>query len=108
MSTEEDKLARQLWALGDSVRLKILRRIPRTADDCKEWNVSKLAEELELSQPTISHHLRILRQAGIVSYKKKCRDCYYWIREEDTETIIESMKDFLQGNICSSDRKTTD
>ncbi|MBN2069237.1 MAG: helix-turn-helix transcriptional regulator [Opitutales bacterium] len=96
MNPAEEQLARQLWALGDAVRLRILQRLPRTAEDCCDWNVSKLAEELGLSQPTLSHHLRILRQAGVVSYTKKCRDCFYWVREEDTKAILDAMHALLK------------
>ena len=76
---DADQLARQLWALGDPVRLQILKLLP-TEPTCHDaCNVSKIAERIGLSQPSISHHLRILRQAGIIAYEKKCRDMIYWI-----------------------------
>ena len=76
---DAEQLARQLWALGDPVRLQILKLLP-TEPTCHDaCNVSKLAERIGLSQPSISHHLRILRQAGIIAYEKKCRDMIYWI-----------------------------
>jgi ArsR family transcriptional regulator len=71
-------LAKQLWAVGDPVRLRILRLLPHGPDCAHDNNVSSLAKRLGLSQPTISHHLRVLRQAGLVSYRKMCRDVYYW------------------------------
>lgn len=71
-------LAKQLWAVGDPVRLRILQLLPQ-AEDCEGGNnVSMLARRLGLSQPTVSHHLRVLRQAGLVSYRKMCRDVFYW------------------------------
>lgn len=77
--TRDNDLAKRLWAVGDPVRLRILRLLPQTADCQYGNNVSNLAKRLELSQPTVSHHLRVLRQAGFVSYRKMCRDVFYWI-----------------------------
>jgi ArsR family transcriptional regulator len=73
------ELAKQLWAVGDPMRLRLLRLLPQMADCERGNNVSALAKRLGLSQPTISHHLRVLRQAGLVTYRKMCRDVYYWI-----------------------------
>lgn len=97
MTTPEDsELAKQLWAVGDLVRLKILRLLP-TTDDCEhENNVSQLAEKLGLTQPTISHHLRILRQAGLVSNRKMCRDVYYWIDREAAQTLVKALQSVLE------------
>lgn len=93
-----DELAKQLWALGDPVRLRILQFLPYTPNCEHHNNVSQLAEKLGLSQPTISHHLRILRQAGLVSHKKMCRDCFYWIEFEATVAVLESMRISLLSN----------
>ena len=91
-----DTLAKQFWALGDPQRLKILQLLPHTPNSELHNNVSQLAEILGLSQPTISHHLRILRQAGLVSHKKMCRDCFYWIELETRNAVLESMRIVLQ------------
>lgn len=89
---KNDELAKQLWALGDPLRLKILQSLPHTPNCEHHNNVSQLAEMLGVSQPTISHHLRILRQAGLVSHKKMCRDCFYWIELEATAAVLESIR----------------
>jgi len=81
-------LAKQLWAVGDPVRLRILRLLPQTPDCEHDNNVSTLAKRLGLSQPTISHHLRVLRQAGLVSYRKMCRDVFYWIEPSGATSIL--------------------
>lgn len=89
---DTDELARQLWAIGDPVRLRLLRLLP-TEPVCEDHsNVSCLAEKLGLSQPTISHHLRVLRQAGLIANRKMCRDCYYFIVDESAEQILESLR----------------
>jgi ArsR family transcriptional regulator len=82
MNLPDEKLAQLLWALGDAVRIQIIRLLPTSAECEKARNVSEIAEQLGLSQPTISHHLRILRQCGILQQHKQCRDVYYWINPE--------------------------
>ena len=87
MDSRDTELAKQLWALGDETRLKILRMLP-TSPDCKNCcNVTQIAERLGLSQPTITHHLTRLRQAGIVQNRKMCRDVFYWVDREALEGI---------------------
>ena len=74
INADEDisELAKQLWALGDPVRLKILRLLPNEPVCHKACNVSKIAEQIGLSDRHIAS-LRILRQAGFISNQKKCR-----------------------------------
>ena len=87
----DDELAKQLWALGDVVRLRLLGLLPQTADCSEGMNVSQLAEKLEMSQPTVSHHLRILRQAGIIEGTKQCRDVYYYVNVEESQAVLDSL-----------------
>jgi ArsR family transcriptional regulator len=94
-----DTLAKQLWALGDPVRLQILQILP-TEPTCHDaCNVSKIAERIGLSQPATSHHLRILRQAGIITNEKKCRDMIYWIDLEAASGVYQQLRDLI-GQSC--------
>lgn len=95
-----ETLAKQLWAIGDPVRLKILQLLP-TEPTCEEiCNVSKIAERIGLSQPATSHHLRILRQAGIIKNQKMCRDMIYWIDLDASSAVNESLRELLRGGGC--------
>ncbi len=94
-NVEIDTLAKQLWALGDPVRLQILRILPTESTCHNACNVSKIAERIGLSQPATSHHLRILRQAGIITNEKKCRDMIYWINLEATSAVREQLSELL-------------
>jgi ArsR family transcriptional regulator len=95
--TDLDTLAKQLWAIGDPVRLQILRLLP-TEPSCENaCNVSKIAERIGLSQPATSHHLRILRQAGIITNEKKCRDMIYWVQLEASNEVIGAVREVLGG-----------
>lgn len=95
-----DTLAKQLWAIGDPLRLEILRILP-TEPNCESaCNVSKIAERIGLSQPATSHHLRILRQAGIVTNRKTCRDMIYWVDLEASGNVCESLRELLGQGGC--------
>ena len=97
--TDLDALAKQLWAIGDPVRLQILRILP-TEPTCENaCNVSKIAERIGLSQPATSHHLRILRQAGIIANEKKCRDMIYWVQVDASSAVTEALRDVLHASV---------
>jgi ArsR family transcriptional regulator len=72
--------AGSLTSLGDPTRARILRLI-RDAEDGKAL-VSRLAEALELRQPTISHHMKLLRDEGIVVREPDGRRVWYSIAAE--------------------------
>ncbi|MDQ8195559.1 metalloregulator ArsR/SmtB family transcription factor [Coraliomargarita sp. SDUM461004] len=94
-NVEIDVLAKQLWALGDPVRLQILRILPTEPTCDNACNVSTIAERIGLSQPATSHHLRILRQAGIITNEKKCRDMIYWIDLEAAALVRTQLGEVL-------------
>lgn len=68
-------LARTLKALADPVRLRLVSMV--AAHDGGEACVCDLTEPLGLTQPTISHHLKILVEAGIFSREKRGVWAYY-------------------------------
>ncbi len=71
--------AHLLKALADPTRLRILRLLSRYEG---EACVFEIVESFTLEQPTISHHLRILRDAGLVDCRKKGLWAYYYVRRE--------------------------
>ena len=79
--TEEEAVvqARLLKALADPTRLRILSLLGRHEG---EVCVFEIVESFTLEQPTISHHLRILRDAGLVDCRKKGLWAYYYVRRE--------------------------
>lgn len=60
-------------AVSDGHRQRILTLIR----EHKAINASEIIKKIKLSQPTISHHLMILKQANLISVKKKGREVYY-------------------------------
>ena len=91
-----EDLARCLWTIGDVTRLRILQMLPTSPDCCGGKNVSQLAEELELTQSTVSNHLARLRTLGIIRHTKQCRDVYYWIDPERAEQIEDQLRQALK------------
>lgn len=89
------ELARKLWALGDPVRLRLLRLLPVDPSCATGSNVSALAETLGLAQPTVSHHLRVLRQAGFIEGRKMCRDVFYHVVVDHADTVLAQMRTVL-------------
>jgi ArsR family transcriptional regulator, arsenate/arsenite/antimonite-responsive transcriptional repressor len=70
-------LAPMFKALGDPVRLRLLSMIASRAGG--EVCVCDLTPPFEVSGPTISHHLRVLREAGLVDCERRGTWVYYWL-----------------------------
>ncbi len=76
MTTHEaETVAPALKALADPVRLRLLSEI--AAHPGGEACVCDISGPFDLSQPTISHHLRVLREAGLVSSERRATWVYY-------------------------------
>ncbi|MFF7753776.1 ArsR/SmtB family transcription factor [Streptomyces sp. NPDC007971] len=71
------ELAKMFKALGDPVRLRLLSMIASRAGG--EVCVCDLTPAFDLSQPTISHHLKLLRQAGLIDCERRGTWVYYWV-----------------------------
>ncbi|MEV6290534.1 metalloregulator ArsR/SmtB family transcription factor [Streptomyces sp. NPDC051896] len=69
------ELAKVFKALGDPVRLRLLSLIASRAGG--EVCVCDLTPAFDLSQPTISHHLKLLRQAGLIDCERRGTWVYY-------------------------------
>ncbi|TDV39716.1 ArsR/SmtB family transcription factor [Actinophytocola oryzae] len=79
------ELAAVFKALGDPVRLRLLSMIASRAGG--EVCVCELTPGFDLSQPTISHHLRLLRQAGLIDCERRGTWVYYWLLPETTDRL---------------------
>ena len=70
---ERDELAARFKALADPTRVAIVNRLAA----CDECCVCDLNDVFDLSQPTISHHLKVLRDAGLVESSRRGTWAYY-------------------------------
>lgn len=74
------ELAAKLKALADPVRLRLMSAV--ASRDNGEACVCDLSVGIELSQPTISHHLKVLRTAGLLDSERRGSWVYYRIEPE--------------------------
>jgi ArsR family transcriptional regulator, arsenate/arsenite/antimonite-responsive transcriptional repressor len=72
---QADLLARKLKALADPTRLRLVSIV--AASDDEEACVCDLIDPVGLSQPTVSHHLKILMEAGFLTRSKRGTWAYY-------------------------------
>lgn len=71
-------MARVFKALGDENRLKIVEHIAEQGEVC----ACRLLDELDVSQPTLSHHMKLLRDSGIVKGRKDGRWMHYSLEND--------------------------
>jgi ArsR family transcriptional regulator len=74
------ELARVFKAMGDPVRLRLLSLI--ASHEGGEACVCDLSGVFELTGPTISHHLKVLREAGLITGERRGTWIYYRVRPE--------------------------
>ncbi|WP_243640413.1 ArsR/SmtB family transcription factor [Nocardioides jejuensis] len=79
-SEQAERIVPLLKALADPVRLRLLSLV--AAHDGREACVCDLNDAFDLSQPTISHHLKVLHEAGLLDRAKRGTWVYYSIRAE--------------------------
>jgi ArsR family transcriptional regulator len=75
--TEAADLAQAFKAIGDPVRLQLLSMIASHAGG--EVCVCDLTPAFDLTGPTVSHHLRVLREAGLIDHQRRGTWVYYWV-----------------------------
>lgn len=79
--TEEFKDCRQLLvALGDENRLHLIMEM-MLVEDCSSIRVGAIAERTHLSRPAVSHHIQILKAAGILKVRREGVRNYYFDRD---------------------------
>ncbi|WP_407835794.1 ArsR/SmtB family transcription factor [Streptomyces sp. DSM 116496] len=79
-------VAKMFKALGDPIRLRLLSMIASTPGD-GEVCVCDLTSPFELSAPTISYHLKILREAGLVTSDRRGTWVYYSLRRDSLASL---------------------
>ncbi|MCU1431980.1 MAG: arsR [Actinotalea sp.] len=85
------QLARRFAALADPVRLRLLSLLATSAGGAV--CACDLVEPVGRSQPTVSHHLRILREAGLVTSEKRGTNVWY----AAVPAAVEALRDALAG-----------
>ncbi|HNW25710.1 MAG TPA: metalloregulator ArsR/SmtB family transcription factor [Candidatus Gastranaerophilaceae bacterium] len=83
-----EKYAEIFKALAHPIRLKIVCGLCGK-DEC---NVSKMVDGLKIAQPTVSQHLNILKNAGIITGFKKGTQICYRVTNDEVKKIIKSLE----------------
>lgn len=87
---EAQHLARMLKALGDPTRVRLLSMI--AAHPEKEACICDLVEPVGLSQPTVSHHMKQLVDAGLVVREQRGRWAFYRLVEDTLTALSDALR----------------
>lgn len=82
-------------ALGDEQRQRILL----TFEPGERLNVTQLAEVSTLSRPTVSHHLKVLREAGVLASRKEGKEVFYWIAKDDLQDVLGRVLSYIEEEV---------
>ena len=96
--SKEQELVCIFKALGDENRIRILKML-YSGEKC----ACKLLEELNISQPTLSHHLKILCDVGIITGRKEGKWTHYSICCDGVKYIRGLMKELLSAENIPAD-----
>lgn len=80
---EADRIAPMFKALGDPVRLRLIALIATQDEIC----VCNLTPHFSQSGPTISHHLKVLREAGLIDSERRGTWVYYWLKPHTLQAL---------------------
>ena len=70
-------------AIGDETRQLIL--LVLLESECSGIRVGEIAEKTHLTRPSVSHHLQILKESGIVAMRKEGTKNYYYLSADETQ-----------------------
>ena len=79
-------------ALNDSTRREILELLGK-----RDMSAGEIADQFDMSKPSISHHLDLLRQAGLVESVKKGQFIYYSLNTTVFDELVKWMLKFRQN-----------
>ena len=98
---DDTKLVRVLKALADRKRLRMMQEIAEAG----ELSCGQVAERFDVSQPTVSHHLKILTDAGVLSVREAGQHRFISVNRE----LINQVAAFLPTNAAphARTRRTT-
>jgi len=86
MKAQAEKAVSLLKLLGNEDRLLLLCQLAQ-----EEYNVGQLEEMLQISQPTLSQQLGVLRRAGLVATRKEGKQVYYRMANEAAIAVINTL-----------------
>ncbi|MEA4987691.1 MAG: metalloregulator ArsR/SmtB family transcription factor [Anaerovorax sp.] len=76
--------------LGEDARIDILNILGK-----QELNVSEIADKMRISRPTVSHHMQVLKRAGIVSSRREGKEIYYSVNMTAFTSLARALLGFV-------------
>src|SRR5215210_8474838 len=86
------RTAQVFTALGDEHRQRILL----TFEPGERLNVGQIVEVSTLSRSAVSHHLRLLREAGVLQSQKVGKEVYYWVNKGFLENSLAAVLGYIK------------
>ncbi len=87
-------MSKVFTALGDEHRQRMLL----TFEKGEKLNVGQIAAVSSLSRPAVSHHLKILREAQVLSTQKVGKEVFFWINREFLDEALSSVLSYVREN----------
>ena len=85
-------ISRVFTALGDEHRQRILL----TFEPGERLNVGQIVDVSTLSRSAVSHHLKVLREAGVLESEKEGKEVYFWLSKDFLVDALETVTAFLR------------
>lgn len=109
LASEFEKCQRILIALGDENRLHMILEMMKIGK-CSGVRVNEITEKTHLSRPAVSHHLRILKDAGILKMRREATKNYYYFDPDmkSFNTLIQVLQSAVDITSALPDRSGKD
>lgn len=92
--SEWQDMSRIFVALGDEHRQRMLLLF----EPGERLNVGQIAEVSTLARSTVSHHLKILHESGVLASEKIGKEVWFWINRDALATTLGNVLDYLKEN----------
>jgi ArsR family transcriptional regulator len=96
-TTDLDPDVRLLAALADPTRLAIVRQLAADGETC----ACDFTESCDVGQPTVSHHLRVLREAGIVTTERRGQWIFYRVAPDAADRLGAIARGLVPGGLVT-------
>ncbi len=94
LPSEWAEMSRIFVALGDEHRQRMLLLF----EPGERLNVGQVADVSTLARSTVSHHLKVLHEAGVLASEKIGKEVWFWINRPALETALGNVLDYLKEN----------
>ncbi|POZ57523.1 HTH-type transcriptional regulator KmtR [Lysinibacillus sphaericus] len=87
-----ENLSLYFHGLGDPIRQQIIALLI----DKESMNVTEITELIPMSRPNVSHHLKVLRQAGLLKVQKKGTQMFYSLEFDEVIALMKQLVHFVE------------